>query len=615
MRVRAILLTLTLALVAAAAPAAGAQTITPTTTEDLPADAFPLCPAFGALQCTLRAALVRNDIDGGNDTIVLPAGHYALSSPLSEQQPVTIEGQGAAGDTVIDAAGQPGAFVFAPALAQKPFTLTHLTVQGARGGPGIVSNGAEPLTLDDVVVRDNVNAPNQRGGGLLVNGGAIAIRASVIADNAVIGDDGGAAIALENTQATIVASELRGNQTPTNNGNGTVLVDGTTTLGIAGSRLTGNHAYHGGGVYVSALATGLVTIANSTFDRNVSASDDGAGIAISDASTAKVLASNDTFIGNGDADAGAAGPTFLAAGQLRLQDSAVVNAGSACGQSGSVTSLGHNVIDDASCGLAGAGDRQSIDPRLGPVAGNGGPTFSALPSADSPLLDAGDPSACPPTDQRGVARPQGAGCDIGAVERTPGAPGAVTGGANGLTVTGTVDPGGQPTTVTVEYGRTASYGNTRQLPAVAGWPAHAVSVTLTKIAPATLVHYRVLAANGSGHAIGGDRVLRAPGIVVSHLKISPHTVRTKATLRWSATSASKVRFTVEVKRRVKHKLRWVATARFTFSGKAGSKNRRGVPRSVLRHLHAGSHRLSAAAIAHPAVTPSRTTFRYAPPRH
>ena len=55
-----------------------------------------------------------------------------------------------------------------------------------------------------------------------------------------------------------------------------------------------------------------------------------------------------------------------------------------------------------------------IDPRLGPLQDNGGPTPTHALLLGSPAIDAS--SACPATDQRGVTRPQGAGCDIGAFE-------------------------------------------------------------------------------------------------------------------------------------------------------------------------------------------------------
>ena len=54
---------------------------------------------------------------------------------------------------------------------------------------------------------------------------------------------------------------------------------------------------------------------------------------------------------------------------------------------------------------------------LGPLAGNGGPTATHALLDGSPAIDAADAALCPPTDQRGVVRPQGAACDVGAFER------------------------------------------------------------------------------------------------------------------------------------------------------------------------------------------------------
>lgn len=57
-----------------------------------------------------------------------------------------------------------------------------------------------------------------------------------------------------------------------------------------------------------------------------------------------------------------------------------------------------------------------LDPLLGPLANNGGFTLTRLPGAGSPAINAGNNATCPSADQRGLTRPQGAACDIGAVE-------------------------------------------------------------------------------------------------------------------------------------------------------------------------------------------------------
>ena len=61
----------------------------------------------------------------------------------------------------------------------------------------------------------------------------------------------------------------------------------------------------------------------------------------------------------------------------------------------------------------------TADPMLGSLQDNGGFTKTHLPAPGSPAIDAGDPGNCSGVDQRGVARPQGARCDIGSVEVTP----------------------------------------------------------------------------------------------------------------------------------------------------------------------------------------------------
>jgi hypothetical protein len=66
-------------------------------------------------------------------------------------------------------------------------------------------------------------------------------------------------------------------------------------------------------------------------------------------------------------------------------------------------------------GYPGTGNFDA-DPLLGPLQDHGGFTQTMSLGASSPAIDAGDSFYCPSTDQRGVTRPQGAACDIGAYE-------------------------------------------------------------------------------------------------------------------------------------------------------------------------------------------------------
>jgi hypothetical protein len=90
--------------------------------------------------------------------------------------------------------------------------------------------------------------------------------------------------------------------------------------------------------------------------------------------------------------------------------------------SGLTADYEYDLDDDGTCGFSAANHSQSdVVAGLGPLRSNGGPTETMAPSRGSPLLNqipAGTPLLCSGTgtDQRGVTRPQGAGCDIGAME-------------------------------------------------------------------------------------------------------------------------------------------------------------------------------------------------------
>jgi len=84
--------------------------------------------------------------------------------------------------------------------------------------------------------------------------------------------------------------------------------------------------------------------------------------------------------------------------------------------SGTVVDGNCNLSSDASVAFTGTGSRTNVNPMLGPLANNGGPTLTMALLPGSPAIDAASAAGAPATDQRGVARPQGPGVDIGAFE-------------------------------------------------------------------------------------------------------------------------------------------------------------------------------------------------------
>ena len=112
----------------------------------------------------------------------------------------------------------------------------------------------------------------------------------------------------------------------------------------------------------------------------------------------------------------------IALGRVTLRNTIVAGNTSAAGtrdchvKDQVIASLGHNLDSDGSCFLTAAGDHPKADPLLAALAGNGGPTRTMALRPGSAAIDAGDAEGCPKADQRGVSRPQGAACDIGAFE-------------------------------------------------------------------------------------------------------------------------------------------------------------------------------------------------------
>ena len=194
-------------------------------------------------------------------------------------------------------------------------------------------------------------------------------------------------------------------EAPHNVGGG--IYNGGGTVTVNNSTVSGNSADYGGGIYNRG---GTVTVSNSTFSGN-SADHHGGGIYNLDGT---VTVSNSTFAGNSATNTG--GGIYNYGGTATLKNTIVANspAGGNCG--GTIGDGGHNLsYPDGTCpGIHG-------DPVLGPLQANGGPTQTMALGAGSAARDTADAATCAAApvnnlDQRGVARPQGAGCDIGAFE-------------------------------------------------------------------------------------------------------------------------------------------------------------------------------------------------------
>jgi hypothetical protein len=170
-------------------------------------------------------------------------------------------------------------------------------------------------------------------------------------------------------------------------------------MSILNTTISGNDASaHGSGVlnYTAGptsgiTPTGMMTITNSTIVSNTSTLPYSEGI------------NNSDYFGVGIT------PT------LSIKNTIVAsNTNANC--YGMIVSLGHNIEAENSCGFNNVGDLINIDPGLGPLNYYGGPTLTYSLEPNSPAIDTGDNIGCPSIDQRGVHRPQGAACDIGAFE-------------------------------------------------------------------------------------------------------------------------------------------------------------------------------------------------------
>jgi predicted outer membrane repeat protein len=181
------------------------------------------------------------------------------------------------------------------------------------------------------------------------------------------------------------------------------------TLIVSNSTFSGNNAFGNGGAIYN---DGTLTVSNSTFSGNNTGASDASGGAIFNSGTLTV--SNSTFSGNSARTGG--GISNYGTGTLK--NTIIANSPSGGNCYGAIADGGGNLsYPDTTC------PGTNSDPMLGPLQNNLGPTYTMALGPGSAAIDAANDAICaaPPVnnrDQRGIARPQGPHCDIGAYEAT-----------------------------------------------------------------------------------------------------------------------------------------------------------------------------------------------------
>ncbi|HSL29811.1 MAG TPA: choice-of-anchor Q domain-containing protein, partial [Anaerolineales bacterium] len=409
------ILTILLAQVGWMPAAADAIFIVNSTADMLDADPGDgLCETDITGDCTLRAAIQEANALAGPDTITIPAGTYtltmegtgeniALTGDLDILEELKITGAGM-GETIIDANELDRAFHVLSSLE-----ISDLTIRNGFASPGGALLVSGYASVNQVAFENNrttsTDAPIETGGAIHISPEASADIAGSRFENNT-GHYGGGAVASSNaTQFSITDSTFISNTSL--HGGGALYPNGFTAT-VENSTFVENSAGTGGAIHSNANS---VTVTNSTFVGN-SAVNHGAV----DSREGVVTINNSTFFGNTASGEGSilGDQQFGAGGNLEVGNSILYGTDTdMCDTvAGMVGDLGNNLTWPAENNCPGMQD----DPRLDALANNGGPTQTIGLLTGSPAIDAGNNETCAATDQRGVTRPQGEACDIGAFE-------------------------------------------------------------------------------------------------------------------------------------------------------------------------------------------------------
>ncbi len=288
------------------------------------------------------------------------------------------------------------------------FITANTTIDGA--GQAVTLDGHQAVRI--MTAREGVtlhlrelafvNGAWAAGGGAFYNAGTTTVNRCTFSNN------GGA---ISNSGALAVAdSTFTGNST--DGAGGAIYTSNYTTLIVTSSTFSGNSTRYSDGGAIANNSLGIVIVSNSTFSGNSAGATGGA---IWNGYDRDLTVVNCTFSGNSAALMG--GALYNSGSHMTLANSIITNSqgSNACDGSAIIDGGGNLSYPDTSCpGLHSA-------PLLGPLQDNGGWTHTMALGQGSAAIDAGDDDICAGPlvsnlDQRGVARPQGSHCDIGAYE-------------------------------------------------------------------------------------------------------------------------------------------------------------------------------------------------------
>ena len=307
---------------------------------------------------------------------------FAVDDP---NVPVSISGLTISNGSV---SGGGAAIINGGRLTVSNCTISGNTNLGGLGG-GILNDPPGMLTVNNSTISGNT-ALGGNGGGIY-NRGTLTVNNTIIAGNAA-GNGGGI---YNNTASgvTVMNSTIAGNAA----GGGGGIFNGGGRLMVTASTISGNIANSGGGI----SSAGELTVSNTTIAEN-SSSNQGGGIF----ADRIVNVSDSTIAGNFAGNSG--GGVYVVTSDVMATRNTIIAGNTAVPGPdvyGNLGSQGYNLVRNVNGGSGfTATDRLNVDPLLGALQNNGGPTRTMALMPGSPALNAGAPDQSGVPDQRGVVR-------------------------------------------------------------------------------------------------------------------------------------------------------------------------------------------------------------------